>query len=106
MLPSEFVGKKVKVVRNKSNCPKSISCSLECDEFSPVGEESIVKEIRGLGTEEIRLSLANGHYRWPCRCDVIEETVSKSSDWNAVCQRCGAPAYQGLFKVECSKGCK
>jgi hypothetical protein len=32
--------------------------------------------------------------------------IKKSSEWNLVCQRCGAPAYQGMFKVECSKGCK
>jgi hypothetical protein len=36
-----------------------------------------------------------------------EETPTETkSEWNSVCQRCGAPAYQGLFKVECSKGCK
>jgi hypothetical protein len=42
------------------------------------------------------------------KADFVEsKSISaKSSDWNTVCQRCGAPAYQGLFKVECSKDCK
>lgn len=26
-------------------------------------------------------------------------------DYNIKCSRCGAPAYQGLFSIECSKNC-
>lgn len=30
----------------------------------------------------------------------------EKTDWNTVCPCCNAPAYQGLFSIECSKGCK
>lgn len=34
---------------------------------------------------------------------VQEEDISR---WNCKCKSCGAPAYQGLMRIECSKGCK
>jgi len=34
---------------------------------------------------------------------IVQEDDSK---WNCKCRVCGAKAYQGLMRVECSKGCK
>jgi ankyrin repeat protein len=28
------------------------------------------------------------------------------NEWNAICQKCGAQAYQGFVDFECSKGCE
>ena len=38
--------------------------------------------------------------------DVKAVAKPKSNDYPHVCPRCGAPAYCGLFKVDCSKNCK
>jgi hypothetical protein len=37
---------------------------------------------------------------------VDAKPTTKSKDFPHVCPRCGAPAYCGLIKVDCSKGCK
>jgi hypothetical protein len=46
---------------------------------------------------------------FPERLELInQKTDNQKIDfkWNGTCSRCGAPAYLGLFNIECSKGCK
>lgn len=31
---------------------------------------------------------------------------STNNNYNTICSKCGAPAYQGLLDIECSRGCK
>ena len=37
---------------------------------------------------------------------VKEKCIADGSIWNAKCPNCGAPAYKGMIKIECSEKCK
>jgi len=40
--------------------------------------------------------------------DSLKESNSSTnnSEYNTICSKCGAPAYQGLLSFQCSKGCR
>ncbi len=46
---------------------------------------------------------------FPERLELVNQKADNQkidSKWNGTCSRCGAPAYLGLFNIECSRGCK
>ena len=44
--------------------------------------------------------------RWECPIELIEVTVPiPKRDYPHVCPRCGAPAYIGFAKIDCSAAC-
>ena len=38
--------------------------------------------------------------------ELYTEPTAQESEYNTTCSRCGAPAYIGLNKIECSRRCK
>lgn len=99
----KYLGKKVKVEFNSANCPKANSCSLACYSHSPIGYEGIIEGISYGGERESNIlyfHLDNGDFRWACRCKIIEDVIKK--DYPGICPKCKAPAYVGMFVVDCS----
>jgi hypothetical protein len=100
----DYVGKTVHVKHNRSNCPKAGTCNIHsCDACSPVGYVGVVKYIDYDSKEEITFVLNNGNIRWICRCEIVGEVKKDCKDYPHTCPRCGAPAYQGLTIVDCTK---
>lgn len=106
MEPKDFIGKTVLVKFNKTNCPKAGTCATQgCDEFSPIGKIGVVNSVDEFYDEEPRFNINDGSIRWMCRCELVGEVEKKKEckDYPHACPRCGAPAYQGLTIVDCTK---
>ena len=88
-----WIGKKVLLKYNYSNCPNKDTKSECCDCLcNPIGDEFIVEGFDGKYLHDKKVS--GKHMRWPCRCVLVEEQSASATSSNSMmpsnngCPRC------------------
>jgi hypothetical protein len=99
------VGDKVRVTRIAEDYEDDWSNCWNSQMDGAVGNVFTIEEDR----KELGFRLNFARYGFPYFIlELVSEKActTKSNDFPHICPRCGAPAYCGLQKVDCSKGCK